>query len=140
MVVSTPERLRLLRLALIAAHEAEEDSVVSSIEGRLAVAGLDLSDAGIRARNAPLIAWLATPGRCLEEYMRVRSVADSLRANTNKQRACGQDTDEWRLTLLFQHEDQQRALEMHLFGSVLSFAAYDPLLVRLSLSSSVRAS
>ena len=108
---------------------------LTTMDARLAASGLDLSDVGIRARHARLVAVLATPGRCLEEYMRVRGVGDALREGTlspSQVFASMEDTDEQRRVLLFQHEDEQRALELHLFGSVLSFPPYDPLLVRLS--------
>ena len=107
------ERALLLQALAFAAEEPGE-----ALAARWVAAGLDLSDAGIRARHAPL----GTPGLCLEEYLRVRALADALRAPSNDAKA--------RL-ILFQYEDRLRALELHLFGSVLSLPPHDPLLIAL---------
>ena len=114
-MLTPSERARLLR-ALVAVDRDTE------IAAQWAAAGLDLSDAGIRARHA-----LSTPGRSLEEYLRVRALADALcrpkRPEARQQRL-----------LLFQYEDRLRALELHLFGSVLSLPPHDALLIALTRS------
>jgi hypothetical protein len=118
-----PERALLLQ-ALV--YAADPDTEIAT---RWAAAGLDLSDAGIRARHTPL----GTPGQCLEEYLRVRAMADRLRAPTNL-KASDADTHQRRRLLLFRYEDRLRALELHLFGSVLSLPPHDPLLIALTHS------
>jgi hypothetical protein len=118
------ERALLLQALVFAADPDTE------IATRWAAAGLDLSDAGIRARHAPL----GTPGQCLEEYLRVRAVADRLRAPNGNHKASDADTHQRRRLLLFRYEDRLRALELHLFGSVLSLPPHDPLLIALTHS------
>lgn len=118
-----PERALLLQ-ALV--YAADPDTEIAT---RWAAAGLDLSDAGIRARHTPL----GTPGQCLEEYLRVRAMADRLRAPTHT-KASDADTHQRRRLLLFRYEDRLRALELHLFGSVLSLPPHDPLLIALTHS------
>ena len=120
-----PERALLLQ-ALV--YAADPDTEIAT---RWAAAGLDLSDAGIRARHTPL----GTPGQCLEEYLRVRAMADRLRAPTHTNlKASDADTHQRRRLLLFRYEDRLRALELHLFGSVLSLPPHDPLLIALTQS------
>jgi hypothetical protein len=116
-----PERALLLQALVFAADQDTE------IATRWAAAGLDLSDAGIRARHTPL----GTPGQCLEEYLRVRATADRLRASHNTKAS---DSDTRRRLFLFRYEDRLRALELHLFGSVLSLPPHDPLLIVLTHS------
>jgi hypothetical protein len=61
-------------------------------------------------------------------------VADRLRAPTDTNKASDADTHQRRRLLLFRYEDRLRALELHLFGSVLSLPPHDPLLIALTHS------